>query len=346
MRHSELKISPRGRLKFLSFRRKERTGSMKFVRVCLFSVAVLNSARSAQSDLLQVSGSLSGQAFNTNVGSKNMTCNVASCADSQIDFNQAAHLALALDGSATAGDSSATAHAVANATIGKIGVGVLGAAVGSQGGTADASATNISASWSTTMVFKSPSKPLGAAMKVYASLLLDGDLSANATGKGSAADTLKIFDISTFPGLPPAPYANNGWGNRIVAPSSNPPLDILEEIPGGIRIRQAWHNGDTDSIGYRLVLTGGASSDQFKNNNAGGGVFSADVSNSLRWGGIEKVTDEFDNPIDDWTVTSESGFDFSKPFGVPEPASVLLLLSGILAICARGCQKRHKLINV
>jgi hypothetical protein len=65
---------------------------------------------------------------------------------------------------------------------------------------------------------------------------------------------------------------------------------------------------------------------------AGTGTFSADVSGSLHWGGIQSVTDEFGNPINDWTITSQSGFDYSKPFSVPEPSSLLLLL---MVLCAR-----------
>jgi hypothetical protein len=69
---------------------------------------------------------------------------------------------------------------------------------------------------------------------------------------------------------------------------------------------------------------------QFKE--PGSVTISADVSGSLHWGGIESVTDEFGNLITDWTITSASGFDYSKPFGVPEPSSVLLLS---IVLCAR-----------
>jgi hypothetical protein len=312
---------------------------MKFVRVCLFSVAVLSSARSAQSDLIQVSGDIVGQASQQNVGSKNMSCNVPSCADSQIDFRRDSHLVLALDGSAAAGDSIATFHAVANATIGKIGVGILGAAVASQGGSADAGTHGVSASWTDNFEATSLSQPLGSTLILHCVLFLDGDLSGTATGKGTAGAFFKIFDLSTFPGLPPGPYGNNDWGDRLVAPSSTPPFDISQEVPGAIRVTQTTHIGERNSIGYRLVLSGGATSDQTRTDSAGGGAVSADVSNSLRWGGIESVTDEFGNPIDDWTVTSESGFDFSKPFGVPEPSSLVLVA---IALCSGWPSRRRR----
>ena len=63
-----------------------------------------------------------------------------------------------------------------------------------------------------------------------------------------------------------------------------------------------------------------------------GGVSSieADYSATLKWGGIESVTDQFGNPIarEDWTIESESGFDYSRSFDeqqVPEPSSIALV---------------------
>jgi hypothetical protein len=66
----------------------------------------------------------------------------------------------------------------------------------------------------------------------------------------------------------------------------------------------------------------------------------ATVSRSLHWGGIEMVSDQNGNPIDDWTITSESGFDYSKPFGVPEPSSILLL--NIMLCTLLPLQGRHR----
>ena len=57
--------------------------------------------------------------------------------------------------------------------------------------------------------------------------------------------------------------------------------------------------------------------------------FDAEFQHTLRWGGIESVRDATTGePITDWTITSDSGFDYSKPADVPEPTSAILLLSG------------------
>jgi hypothetical protein len=54
----------------------------------------------------------------------------------------------------------------------------------------------------------------------------------------------------------------------------------------------------------------------------------ADFRHTLAWGGITSVTNaSTGEPITDWTVTSDSGFDYSR--GVPEPTSTVLLTFGL-----------------
>jgi hypothetical protein len=70
----------------------------------------------------------------------------------------------------------------------------------------------------------------------------------------------------------------------------------------------------------------------------------ADFSHTLSWGGITSVTDSDGNPITDWTVTSDSGFDYSQPFvDVPEPSTLAFLaiaLPGLLLV-SRYCRQRR-----
>jgi hypothetical protein len=54
----------------------------------------------------------------------------------------------------------------------------------------------------------------------------------------------------------------------------------------------------------------------------GNNTFDGDFSHSLRWGGISEMRDDQGNLIN-FSVTSDSGFDYSKP--VPEPTSAGLL---------------------
>lgn len=65
-----------------------------------------------------------------------------------------------------------------------------------------------------------------------------------------------------------------------------------------------------------------------------------DLGNSLYWGGINYITDSNGNRIDDFSVGSESGLDYKRSYipsptnQVPEPATLLLLLSMLLGIPA------------
>ena len=57
----------------------------------------------------------------------------------------------------------------------------------------------------------------------------------------------------------------------------------------------------------------------------------ADYTHTLSWGGITQVTDhQTGQVINNWTISSESGFDYSQPFPVPEPTTATLLLLGML----------------
>lgn len=62
---------------------------------------------------------------------------------------------------------------------------------------------------------------------------------------------------------------------------------------------------------------------------------SASFADTISWGGIISVIDDATGqPVTDYTVTSASGFDYSKPFveAVPEPASSSLFSAGLLGL--------------
>lgn len=61
-----------------------------------------------------------------------------------------------------------------------------------------------------------------------------------------------------------------------------------------------------------------------------------DFSGSIHWDGVVRVEDQLTGElIDDWTVTSRSGFDYSKPFTpVPEPSSTALVGLAFLSLVA------------
>lgn len=76
-------------------------------------------------------------------------------------------------------------------------------------------------------------------------------------------------------------------------------------------------------MGYGVQLTMRAQAEA--PTNAG---IEGDFHGSIHWGGIVSVQNaDTGELITDWTVTSQSGFDYSKSFEqqVPEPASIALL---------------------
>lgn len=65
--------------------------------------------------------------------------------------------------------------------------------------------------------------------------------------------------------------------------------------------------------------------------------FDANFTRTVRWGGIQSVTDEVTGElVTDWTITSASGFDYR--YAAPEPASLTLLGLASLWIVPR----RHR----
>ena len=66
------------------------------------------------------------------------------------------------------------------------------------------------------------------------------------------------------------------------------------------------------------------------------GTFKADFSHTVSWAGISSVTDANTGEIlDNWSITSLSGFDYAAPAPVPLPASGLLLGASLLLLQRR-----------
>lgn len=62
----------------------------------------------------------------------------------------------------------------------------------------------------------------------------------------------------------------------------------------------------------------------------------ADFSHTMTWNGIAGITDSAGNPVTNYTVSSESGFDYRFSPAVPEPSSAALLALGIGFLFAYG----------
>jgi hypothetical protein len=74
------------------------------------------------------------------------------------------------------------------------------------------------------------------------------------------------------------------------------------------------------------------------------GTYSGEInlSNTIGWLGIDSITDEFGNPISNFTISSDSGFDWSSahPSAVPIPPSVWLFSAGLIGLIGVARRKR------
>ncbi len=61
----------------------------------------------------------------------------------------------------------------------------------------------------------------------------------------------------------------------------------------------------------------------------------ADMSNTIAWGGITSVTDSSGNAIPFTAIDPNTGVDWATPAAIPEPATAVLLLTGLAALAAR-----------
>jgi hypothetical protein len=84
---------------------------------------------------------------------------------------------------------------------------------------------------------------------------------------------------------------------------------------------------------YMYAFASASASNGFNQPQAAQGI--SDYGSTLAWGGMS-VLDAQGNLVDDWSVRSSSGFDYSRSFAsqVPEPSQALLLLVGGLLLLA------------
>lgn len=196
-----------------------------------------------------------------------------------------------------------------------------------------------SAGWSDTFLLQSPAVPIGFGINVKAPLIISGLFNGNATvsqpdpdrvldigSGGIASGSVRVSSLSrdaTFVGAHIVPSVDLGTMNlnpfrginefQFVGP--HPQIEVTFLITNGVPYRLAL---DLDIFGDVM-----AERDQIAD-------FDADFQHTLLWGGIESVRDATTGaPITDWTITSDSGFDYSKPADVPEPSSLTLFVCAV-----------------
>ncbi len=249
------------------------------------------------------------------------------------------------DAIANHGDATAEVYATIRAQAGSVGIGFDGSIISTagpivggiiQGASGGRLTHEAKAGWLEFIVPKVPNKPIGQAIVFNTLLVLEGSMGAAITGgqhnlPGQVVHLLQFKEDSTNSTLPDPPYGNPPvyWAIQHEEPRNN--VHRIELPPEIIRVRHVMNNGQSYTLAHTMQLFGNADAA-----NGGTTAFSADFSASLKWGGVESVTDLAGNPIpsEDWSIESESGFDYSRPFVVPEPSSVLLVAIALSALRA------------
>jgi hypothetical protein len=223
--------------------------------------------------------------------------------------------------------------ATAHAAPGDLGVSVSGATgqqtdccdvrhVPAKVGTADVGA-KADAFWTDGIVINDPNLPIGKVFFMRSKLTLDGHISAG--GEGATAQVtlgagVGVFDsnnnISAFSTTGSAIF--NGVTSQTIPNATTIP--IYSPIQNGIR----------NTLFFSIGLT--AESHAVRNEAAQNSAsFEGDYSGSLHWGGIQDIEDANGNILTGWTITSDSGFDFTRPFTAPE-AGTTCLAAQLLAL--------------
>jgi hypothetical protein len=252
-------------------------------------------------------------------------------------------VSLGYDGEADAGAGHVEVHIRAFADIGSLAVGFSAAASGT--GTKDGGSANVGqvhAGYNDKSIIRRPGLPNGRLLRVKGWFDITGEMGVHASGGASGRAELYISDFiqSSNTSLGPAPYVSTCGPFCRGYISANPPIDlpppVSEDQIGTIFVTHNMTVGQPYSWGYFMEVKGQAHS-------GGGSVLSvADFEHTFRWGGIESVIDTFTGqPLEGWTIESESGFDYSKSYNeqVPEPSSIALLsvASCFLLRRARTC---------
>lgn len=271
----------------------------------------------------------------------------------------------ALDQSAlsASGLSHANASAFAGAEVGHLRAYVDGNTVSNSGGPGDNLGQSIVARPRSTARFSDGITFLSAGLNgqlvtVSASLWFEGFLSTAASAccstpgalNGGAAQARSQITVQLLgTGLP----ADLGFGSSTLAAEARAwafdpigsPVNINREIAAVIPVEFTARIGASTPIQYLMDMQGFGFSSVFRNSAVTGissTLFEGNYSESLSWGGIDRVVDSRGSEILNYTAFGEGGFDYRNPFPtgpvpVPEPASLYLVAAGgILLWLRRG----------
>lgn len=168
------------------------------------------------------------------------------------------------------------------------------------------------------VVVDTPSLPLGTSIRVHALHFMIG----TTVSASVVADFPDQAGAAAFLSFPGHQYQTAGPNGLVT-----PPLTF--NVTMNLQV------GEVSLLSMRLAGSGQS------NASVGLAQFSVHAANSLHWGGIDWIEDvATGQPIEDWTIVSESGTDYAQPVGLPEPSGGVAAGAGIAALAA-ACRWRR-----
>lgn len=197
---------------------------------------------------------------------------------------------------------------------------------------------NSSASWQDLQTYTVASAPVGASLQVVSRILILGNLATNFTGAGVGAVNSQYFAsarwnfsasfnrLSQFTASGTEQYFQDS-GRNITQLVNGQPVNAL----GSFLVNFTTVNGSPLSTSFAIAASSTARS--YSQQNILTAASSYSFGNSIYWDGIESVS--YNGISSPYTVQSLSGADYTQSFApaaVPEPASYVLMLGGMLGI--------------
>lgn len=187
--------------------------------------------------------------------------------------------------------------------------------LGIQDGTFGFSNAGSSATFQDSLTISSPGIPPYMTGTMIARLDVSGSLMATGNGQ-----SLFIVDVN-------APYFGQQITGAFYGPTLGFPPTIIGEGFGSHLLEIPF----IFSQPFSLSVTGSTDATVQMNDS---GSAHTNLSNTIGWGGILEIRDEF-GAILDFSVVSESGYDYATVQAVPLPASAWLLVTGLAGLVAR-----------